>query len=224
MSAGAAWVDAARRVGSTRVAATAAANDLVIRYAESHRRYHDAAHVEAVVRDAGWLGAELGLSEEERAVVTLAACAHDVVYDGRPGADERASAEWARARLVDGGVPAETADAVARLVLATVDHRADPGDLLAGALLDADLAILGADPGDYARYVAAVREEYASVPDDAWRTGRARVLRDLLAGGSLYVTAPARRRWGEHATTNVRRELSGLVEDVRPAPEAPSLS
>ena len=39
---------------------------------------------------------EVGLDDDTAALVALAACAHDVVYDGRPGADERASAEWAR--------------------------------------------------------------------------------------------------------------------------------
>ena len=57
-------------------------------------------------------------------------------------------------------------------MLATVTHLAPPQDLTAWALLDADLAILGADPGTYDRYRAAVREEYAALDDGL--AGRAR--------------------------------------------------
>jgi predicted metal-dependent HD superfamily phosphohydrolase len=65
---------------------------MAARYAESHRRYHDSAHVRAVVRDAAVLAAGLRLPADERAVLTIAAGAHDVVYDGHPGDDERRSA------------------------------------------------------------------------------------------------------------------------------------
>ncbi|XVS65620.1 HD domain-containing protein [Actinosynnema sp. CA-299493] len=176
--------------------------DLVERYAEPHRGYHNADHVLAVVRDADALAADR--TARERAVLTLAALAHDVVYDGEPGEDERRSAEWARARLA--GLP--EADEVAGLVLATADHTSD--DPLTCLLLDADLAVLGADPAAYERYRAAVRAEYAHVPDDAWRVGRADVLRALAGRDPLYATPHARERWEDRAKANLAAELSSL--------------
>jgi predicted metal-dependent HD superfamily phosphohydrolase len=180
--------------------------DLVERYAEPHRAYHNADHVLAVARDADALAEADGRTARERAVLTLAALTHDVIYDGKPGEDERRSAEWARARLAD--LP--EADAVAGLVLATTDHTST--DPLTCLLLDADLAVLGSDPAGYERYRAAVRAEYAHVPDDAWRVGRARVLRSLAGKDPLYVTPHARERWEEPARTNLAAELSSLAD------------
>ncbi len=193
------WREAVRVLGGTH-----GPGDLADRYAEPHRGYHNADHVLAVVRDVGVLAEADHRTARERAVLTLAALVHDVIYDGEPGEDERRSAEWARARLA--GLP--EADEVADLVLATADHSSD--DPLTCLLLDADLAVLGSDPATYERYRTAVRAEYAHVPDDAWRIGRATVLRSLAGRDPLYATPHARARWEDRAKANLAAELSSL--------------
>jgi predicted metal-dependent HD superfamily phosphohydrolase len=95
-------------------------------------------------------------------------------------------------------------------VLATADHTAPRGDHLAAALLDADLAVLAAGPADYERYRRAVRAEYAHVTDEQWRTGRAAVLRALLAKDPLYGTPSAAREWTARAHHNLTGELASL--------------
>jgi predicted metal-dependent HD superfamily phosphohydrolase len=176
--------------------------DLLTRYQEPHRRYHDLTHVRQVVRDAAALSDGV-----DRALVVLAAWAHDVVYDGRPGVDERASAAWARRHLTAAGVAEGHTARVEGLVLATIDHVAPPGDHLAAVLLDADLAVLGGAPADYERYRLAVRAEYAHVDDDAWRVGRRAVLTGLLAKDALYQGEQARQQWEAAARRNLRLEL-----------------
>ncbi|MEO8888956.1 MAG: hypothetical protein ABI301_01375 [Jatrophihabitantaceae bacterium] len=205
------WTQAVTRLGGRDDIASASAAELEQRYAEPHRSYHTLAHVEAVLRDAAWLEDRLGLDADERALVDIAACAHDVVYAGRSGEDERASASWARRRLAECGVAEQHVETVARLVLATIDHRATDGDHPAAVLLDADLAVLGSSAGDYARYVLAVRREYAAVPADQWRIGRAAVLTGLLAHPQLFHSAPARSRWADAARRNLTAELAALT-------------
>jgi len=100
---------------------------------------------------------------------------------------------------------------VEELVLATIAHSAPPGDLTAWALLDADLAILGADPQAYDRYRLAVREEYAALDEVAWRAGRTAVMSGLLARDPLYRTGAARGRWEAIARANIARELQSLA-------------
>jgi predicted metal-dependent HD superfamily phosphohydrolase len=207
------WVRAVRELGGAAEPATGAAADLVRRYQEAHRRYHTLAHVEAVLRDCAWLAGELELTAVDRAVADLAACAHDVVYGAEPGTDERASAAWASEQLSACGLPPEAVERVRGIVLATITHTTDAADPAGGAVLDADLAILAAPPDHYARYVAGVRQEYSAVPDDGWRSGRAAVLRNLLARPVLFATGPARRRWEVPARRNVARELAGLSGD-----------
>jgi predicted metal-dependent HD superfamily phosphohydrolase len=204
------WIGAVRALGGDERVATEAASDLAARYGEPHRRYHGTAHVLAVLRDSALLADELRLPGEERAVLTLAAAAHDAIYDGRPGEDERRSAAWAREWLTRAGVSEPHVARVDALVLATLTHSATD-DLTAHALLDADLAILGADPESYERYRAAVREEYAAYDDEAWRRGRASVLSDLLGREPLYTTVAARTRWEATAKANLGRELRALT-------------
>ena len=193
------WPDAVAALGGT----SDAWPRLEARYAEPHRRYHTLTHAAAVARDSAWLAE--GLSETERAIVAVAAWTHDVVYDAKPGEDERASAAWAREALE--GVAEAHVERVEGLILATIGHDAPPDDLLATALLDADLAILGASEERYAAYAEGVRQEYAKYPDDVWREGRIAVLERMLAR-ELYRSEAARTRWASAAERNLTTELT----------------
>jgi predicted metal-dependent HD superfamily phosphohydrolase len=201
------FVRAVVLLGGAEDIAKAAAAELEARYADPHRRYHDTAHVQAVVRDSAELGRELGLSDVDCATLTLAAAAHDVIYDGEPGQDERRSAAWIRDHLIRAGVKEIHVARVEALVLATMTHSAPPEDLAALALLDADLAILGADEETYERYRIAVRAEYSALDEATWRAGRSAVLNDLIQRNPLYATEVARARWEQRAKANLAREL-----------------
>jgi predicted metal-dependent HD superfamily phosphohydrolase len=192
------WDDAIARLGGRPTA-----GDLERRYTEPHRKYHNAAHITAVLRAA------LALSPELDPVLVLAICAHDVVYDARPGEDERASAAWARGLLAEAGIAEERIARVEALVLATISHQSD--DPLAQVLLDADLAILGATQDVYDTYTRCVREEYASYADPIWRDGRTKVLKSLLDRENLYQTRRGRELWDTRARINIRRELDSLA-------------
>ncbi|MFD2469481.1 HD domain-containing protein [Amycolatopsis silviterrae] len=200
------WHSSLARLGGDHHAGRDAWADLEERYGEPHRRYHDLAHATAVAHDAERLAVDLPV--HERAVVVLAAWAHDVVYDAVPGSDEQRSAEWLRRWLTRAGVAAQHIDQAEALVLATAAHEAPEGDFAAAALLDADLATLGATPSEYAAYVDKVRQEYARYPDEAWTTGRIAVLESLLNRPALYLTESARSRWEAAARRNLRAELT----------------
>jgi predicted metal-dependent HD superfamily phosphohydrolase len=198
-------------LGGDERAARLDGSDLEQRYSEPHRRYHTGEHIRAVLSDAAWIADALSLTEADCALLTLAACAHDVVYDARPGDDERVSARWASCALSRAGVGDDAVRRVAQLVLSTLAHEALAGDPVAAALLDADLAILGAEPAVYDRYAQAVRAEFSSVPDDLWRAGRPAVLTSLLGRSSVFVTEPAIGRWEAAARANMQSELSRLA-------------
>jgi predicted metal-dependent HD superfamily phosphohydrolase len=193
------WAEAIAVLGGT----PAAWPRLEARYGEPHRRYHTLDHAAAVARDSAWLAQDLG--ETDRAVVAVAAWTHDVVYDAKPGEDERASAAWAREALA--GVAEPHIKRVEGLILTTIKHDAPPDDRLATALLDADLAILGAPEAKYAAYAEAVRQEYTKYPDDVWREGRIAVLEGMLAR-PLYRSEAARTRWATAAEKNLTAELT----------------
>ncbi|POM24822.1 hypothetical protein BTM25_34600 [Actinomadura rubteroloni] len=194
------WValagEQARRIGA----------DLADRYAEPHRRYHTGAHLAAVLD----LVDELAAHAEDPDAVRLAAWFHDAVYDPQRADNEERSARLA-ARILGGTDLAEaTVAEVVRLVRLTTNHDPEPGDGNGAVLCDADLAVLGAEPDAYAAYAAAVREEYAFVPEEIFRAARAEVLHGLADVPSLYRTPEARARFEERARANIRTELTLL--------------
>jgi predicted metal-dependent HD superfamily phosphohydrolase len=202
------WTTAVTKLGGDHQIAAVAWNDLDARYAEPHRRYHDLRHATAVARDSDDLAVTFGLSPRERAVVAIAAWTHDVIYDARPGEDERASAAWTRDELTNAGVPEADIARAEELVLSTIKHTAPDDDLLATALLDADLAILGATSEAYEEYASGVRQEYSMYSDADWAAGRAAVLENLLDRPSLYRSEIARTRWESAARENLAGELT----------------
>lgn len=177
--------------------------DLLDRWSEPHRRYHGCTHLLAVLEALDLLTAP---AQPPRAVL-LAAWFHDAVYHGIPGQDEEESARLAEARLSEAGLPAAEVAEVVRLVRVTADHRPTPGDDGGALLCDADLSILGSEPGQYARYVAAVREDYAHIGDADFAAGRAAVVRHLLDLDPLFHTDRARQLWLEAARRNLAGEL-----------------
>jgi predicted metal-dependent HD superfamily phosphohydrolase len=200
-----AWLRTAARVGARDDVAGAGAN-LLSRYADPGRHYHDLTHLDEVLRHVD----ELAEFSRVPDVVRLAAWFHDAVYDPRADDNEERSARLAEHMLTTLRVHDDVAADVARLVRLTADHDAGDDDPDAAVLCDADLAILAADESRYADYVAGVRAEYAHVPDDDFARGRAAVLRHLMAQPSLFRTPTARATWEAPARTNVTAELVRL--------------
>jgi predicted metal-dependent HD superfamily phosphohydrolase len=194
---------AARQAGATAEDAdlAAAGQYLLARWSEPQRHYHTVAHLTSVL-DVVDRFSDLAPHPER---VRLA------VYDPRAlgDANERDSAEFAAGLLATLGVPDEVAAEVARLVGLTAGHATDSADPDGELLCDADLAILASDEQAYAVYVAAIRAEYAHVPDDAFRDGRAQVLKALLELPSIFRLEPLRSRWEARARANLDRELNG---------------
>lgn len=186
---------------------------LLARWQEPHRGYHDAEHLHDVLLHLDLLWASG--AEMPRATL-LAAWYHDAVYEGAPGADERASAELARAELLALGQGSMVADQVARLILSTdpsavVGAVLEPGDEdAAGLLRDADLAILAAPDARYRAYVEGIRREYAHVPAADFVEGRLHILQDFLARRELFHTPSASKLWDQRARMNLTTEIRQL--------------
>ncbi|EHN11709.1 hypothetical protein PAI11_14080 [Patulibacter medicamentivorans] len=177
-------------------------------YSQPHRRYHDVDHLDHVLREVDRIAPE-GARDEDRMAVVLAAFFHDVVYDPRRQDNERRSADMARRVLDQRGVAPTVVAAACDAILATDPAHDGERGLVARWLGDADLAILASPEQEYDRYVDQVRGEYAHVPEELWITGRAQVLRSLLARAALFTLgdqADAERR----ARGNLRRELATL--------------
>ncbi|GAA2912514.1 hypothetical protein GCM10020221_05320 [Streptomyces thioluteus] len=200
-------VDAARGTDADGPQPGPYADELLKRWSEPQRRYHTVTHLTAVLDRVD----ELAGHAEDLAAVRLAAWFHDAVYLPERSTNEERSARLAERALAELGVPAARTAEVVRLVLLTVDHDPAPGDRDGEVLCDADLAVLGGTPEAYATYAAEVRQEYGFVPGEAFRTGRADVLRQLLALPRLFRTPQGYERWERTARHNLTTELALLT-------------
>jgi predicted metal-dependent HD superfamily phosphohydrolase len=189
-------------------AGEAALDELLARHRQPHRRYHTATHVMWVLRHVDDLAATN--TPVDLDAVRAAALFHDAVYDPRSTTNEHDSAGLARRVLADCGWEPARVDRVAALIELTAGHVAPDTDLGADILLDADLAILGAEPAEYRAYVTGVRAEYAHVDDDAWRVGRAAVLRSFLDRPAIYRTTSMQAARERRARANLSAELAEL--------------
>jgi predicted metal-dependent HD superfamily phosphohydrolase len=177
-----------------------AGSALIARWSEPHRRFHTRAHLAAVLDELATLDAEPRLR--------LAAWLHDAVYEPGAADNEARSATLGRTLLAHSGLTQTDLDFVCEAVLATASHRS--GDEAFAPLLDADLAVLGADADSYRDYVRAIRAEFAHVPDAEFRRGRAAFLRRLLARPAIYATDAGRAQHEARARANLAAELEAL--------------
>ena len=174
-------------------------DDLLARWSEPHRHYHDVRHL------AQCLGALASLGAATRAT-RLGAWFHDAVYEAL-SSDEERSAQLAE-DILGPLLPASEVAAVSSLIRMTAGHRPEDGQ---GRLLsDADLSVLGQIPGRYRVYLRDARLEYGHLSEEQWRAGRSEVVLGFLTSEHIYSTEPGRRLWEGTARANLTAELGRL--------------
>lgn len=174
-------------------------DDLLRRWGEPHRHYHDVRHLTQCLEALDTLG---GATRP----TLVAAWFHDAVYEGAPSDEER-SALFAEQRLGALLSPDEVST-IAALVRMTMQHRPDGAQ--AALLSDADLSILGQVRGRYLVYLRDVRLDYAHLTNGQWRDGRQKVVRALLDTERLFHTDKGHHLWERAARANLGAELIRL--------------
>ncbi|TLP78961.1 DUF4031 domain-containing protein [Nesterenkonia sphaerica] len=187
----------------------AVGQDLVQRWSEPHRHYHALPHLLSVLRVSHALAQAGELRGAPYRPVALAAWFHDAVYAGNAGQDEQQSAHLAQQQL-DGLLPDDEVEEVARLVRGTATHSPWEGDAAGAVLTDADLEVLARPAHEYLRYAAQVRADYAHVGEQDFIRGRAAVLRTLMAAPRLFHTHTGELQWDAAARKNISAELKDL--------------
>lgn len=172
--------------------------DLLARYAEPHRAYHDFAHIRHCLElfNPAWEDFQKPYAAE------IALWAHDAVYDPTRSDNEAQSA----ALLHKYGQGESVID---EYILET-EHRGEPKSDDGALIRDIDLASLGADRETFDRNSSAIRREYAHVPDMQFRVGRAAILRNFLHRPRIYFTDRFADQFEATARANLARAISQL--------------
>ena len=185
---------------------------LVRAYKAPDRHYHNLRHIEALLGLARQHADALSDSEAVEAAIWF----HDAVYDTRRNDNESKSAELATEQL-GGATVDDRIGFIATMIRATADHRLPDFATAVAArdcalFLDMDLSILGSTPDDFSAYEAAVRREYAWVPEPLWVEGRRKVLESFLARPVIYASPQFQASHEAIARSNLARSLAILAQ------------
>ena len=194
------WQDTAILIGYDLD--TADLDDLVRRYGEPHRAYHNLHHVLACLEQAR----EIRDQFVAPGIAELALWYHDAIYDPHRADNEERSAALATERLSH--LPGIAA-AVAPLILATKhNHAPTAGD--EALVVDIDLSILGAPEPAFVAYDTAIRREYRWVPRPLYRRKRREILQSFLDRRQIFATETFALRLERQARANLTKAVAQL--------------
>jgi predicted metal-dependent HD superfamily phosphohydrolase len=184
--------------------------DLVERYSEDGRTYHNLRHIQNVLNSVD----DLKELVEDETAVQLAAWFHDVIYEMQPSSDkstnEERSANYAAQVLEPISLPEATMALIRQLIQATQLGHPAPNGPNFHVLLDADLATLAADYDEYNEYAQAIRQEFAFVPEEQYRIGRRQVLTSFLERERIFLTETMYQHHEQASRNNIQREIDRL--------------
>ncbi|MBH8572515.1 hypothetical protein I8752_05575 [Nostocaceae cyanobacterium CENA369] len=202
------WQHTLQSFGVDLIASEQAFTSLVEAYSSCDRHYHTLKHIHHVLNAIETLQAHA----KNLIAVQLAAWFHDVIYDTQAQDNEERSAEYAGAVLNSLNVPPTAIASVTRLILNTKHHQAAADDCDSQVLLDADLAILAANPIQYQEYARAIRREYAWVSEAEYIAGRKQVLERFLQRQRIYFTPLMFETAEQSARFNLQAEIQNLLD------------
>ncbi len=184
-------------------------DELVARYQEAWRHYHTLEHIHEILKVVG----KLSDQATDPDALYLAVWFHDAIYNPRAKDNEEQSAKLAERCLTTLGLARPTIERVMEMIGATAHGTTTSAQGDTAILLDADLAILGAEEKRYQRYAADIRREYDWVSDADYKTGRSHVLEAFLKRERIYSTERMFASGETLARANLLAELRVLLGD-----------
>lgn len=179
---------------------------IVKNYTDNQRFYHNLDHVQDILNiieeNNGQLKNVLALK--------LAAWFHDLIAEKRAPDNEEKSAHSAQEFLQKLNIPKDIIQEAINLILATKKHQTDIDDQDLLLFLDADMAILGAEPKKYQKYAQAIAREYSFAPVAEYRQRRKELLTAFLERDRIYLTQPMFEKYEQQARQNIQSEIDSL--------------
>ena len=145
----------------------------------------------------------------------------DVFQRGTDSDEQEFSALYhARSRMETLGLNEDVISRIQELMMALFTHRADPSDMDAQVLIDADLGMLAVSPQDFKRFRESLREECPDLCDTDYVRARRLAIKKILAREQIF-HSPLALAWEESARANLEAESAKLARVLKEcAPEA----
>lgn len=173
-------------------------NDIIERYNEKHRYYHDVDHIISMFQQFDIIVHQLYSPKN----VAAAIFCHDVIYNTFSTKNEENSADY-----VDNLDNKINKNEVKEFILATKSHlpRTNNNDEL--YFLDIDLSVLGMDYSICYQYDANIRKEFSWVDNETFINKRGDILREILGEGPIFRT----NYFYENFENKARQNISFLL-------------
>lgn len=184
-------------------------DELMSRYTESHRYYHNQDHLEAMLLEFENITQIVRNYE----AVLLAIWFHDAIYDTHAKDNEERSVKLFSDFALEKNLSHDLSAEVFRLILAT-KHNKIYTDINAQILSDIDLSIFGKPRSEFLKYEEDIRKEYGWVDDDTYKKERLKVLTFFIGrldNGRIYQTSHFENKYGENARENITQLISEFI-------------
>lgn len=198
------WMSLFENFSSSSVLINSVFEEVIRYYNQPHRYYHNLKHIQEVLQIID----TLNNSVCDLYSLKIAAWFHDLIYDPQANDNEEQSTHIASIYLTQLNISQSTINTVNELILSTKDHQ--PFNENSKILLDADLAILGANPSEYNNYCRAIRLEYSWLNNQDYCQGRKKVLENFLEQNQIYYTPKMYKLKEKQARINLLNELKHL--------------
>jgi predicted metal-dependent HD superfamily phosphohydrolase len=192
-----------QKTGSSNVAAEVFAR-LEKHYAEPHRHYHTAAHIEHCLCQVDLISVE----HADRDAVELAIWFHDVIYEIGDPANEENSAKWFM-QVSLGELKDNIRAQVKRLIMVT-QHNLQPENEDEKYMVDIDLSGFGMPWPEFSADSLRVRQEFPEVSDGVFENKHRMFLEMLASRDFFFCTILFRDMYESQAKHNVREKLLRL--------------
>jgi predicted metal-dependent HD superfamily phosphohydrolase len=202
------WMSLVCSFGVSQNLAESAWLDVMTRYEENGRYYHNLTHIYHMLEVIEIMNEEV----EDKTAVLFATWFHDIIYDPQKSNNEEMSAAYAQNILSTWQLRAPQIEKVVTLIMATKTHEANDSVFKDSLIfLDVDLAILGAEKSRYQAYAWAIRQEYHFVPEQNFRNERSKILQSFLSRDVIYFTHKMQVLFQKRACQNMHWELKTLT-------------
>ena len=221
------FVDAMQEIGASAPVPLleAEARDLISRWNAKGRILHNTRHLIKTLARIDEIASTAHDPEVLRVALWYQGAvlnrSFDVFQRGTNSDEQEFSALYhARSRMETLGLSEDVISRVQELMMALFTHRADPSDMDAQVLIDADLGMLAASPQDFKRFRESLREECPDLCDTDYVRARRLAIKKILAREQIF-HSPLALAWEESARANLEAESAKLARVLKAcAPDA----
>ncbi len=179
-------------------------SDIAAHYSGANRHYHNLFHLDHLAKELQQVKDNIA----DWDLIVFSVAYHDIIYEIGQADNEEKSADYAGSALA-GLLAPSGMKKCKKAILATKNHQFN-NDSDINYFTDADLSVLGVDPGLYMEYSRQIRKEYEAFPDPVYIPGRLKVLERFLHMERIFKTGFFFDKYERQARSNLKMELEQL--------------